>query len=1093
MTDSAHAMLMKTIYRVFVCLFGCSVFLIADTRLLAQSNVQLPSPAGYVNDFAGVIDAQTKSRLESQLQNLKEKTKIEFYVVAVDTTGGRDVFDFSHQLSTEWNIGARSSGTKSLLLVISVAAKTSFTQFSRQMQASLPDGVLGEMSQRMRLLLTAERFSEALDTGVQVFVSAVAQKLGIATQELEGSSSSPSAGNVAGSTSEPVPQTVDSSPSEPVLTRPRVVKETTKPSEKETTETAPNLFPTPTETPTPTTSLAATPVEKEPVTKRPRPEVKAPKSTITNRKITAAPVDDEADLEEVELTLTLPLAKRAEKLKAFLATHPESKARPRATELLISTHAGLGDQFLKSGDVDNGIKQLMLAIDEADVSISDKLFSGVIAQIPSNLYLRRQSEAAFKAASAIETKFGSDPKRLLEISGFYLGIERGDEAARIAEEAIKLAPESAEAHRVLALSRHINLQLDEAAVEYKRTIELDPTSRISKSSLADLTRASGKPEDALALYNELLKTDPNDTAATAGMVICLFELDRKEEATTALSTAVEKEPRNLALLSGAAYWLAAHGDYEKAFDFAKKAVAIEPRYTWAQIALVRSLIGLKRPLVAERAMRYARQFGKFPTLNYELANVVATMGFYDEAAEILRESFTFKEGHVETLLAGRIPARDTNFLDLLGVERRASIYQPTAADTVANSKTLTNLLALDSALTEASEGEKLDETAAAKAARDFGGGDDSMRTFRQLYAASRLVRKTIALQSALELVEEAKKGIDAALDVSVVTTAVQADEFRNLRAEAIASGNIPDIAEAPRSALSNIMRGRIDDLTGWILFNQDKYPEAIEHLKQATTTLPNGTPAWRNAVWHLGVAYEQTGRNDVALDSYIQSYNAGPRDSIRRSVIEKLYRKVNGSVEGLEDKIGPPLSTGTAGLSKKTAGTPAKSSAPISQSTPELAKSIEPEQTTPAPVARTETTKPEPTVAATPEPTPTALPTPTPTASEAPTPSQPEPISEEALRAAGARLRSNIRITGRVLDSNANGLSNVVVVLISPSGSVLASTTDKEGYYSFTVTPSQKTYRLIPSKDGYAFSPVDRAFAGLIDDQKGIDFIGRSP
>jgi len=1091
MTDSAHAMLMKTIYRIFLYLFALSVFLLVDTHIQAQSNVQLPSANGHVNDFAGVLDAQTKSRLESLLQNLKEKTKIDFYVAAVDTTGDRDIFDYSHQLSTEWNIGARNSGNKSLLLVISVASKTSFTQFSRMMQSSLPDGVLGEMSQRMRAPLSAERFSEALDTGVQVFVNAVAQKLGIAAQDLDSSASSPSASGVTATTGETV-QPSDSSASEPEVTRPRVVKATTKSTEKETTAaTSVNLFPTPTETPAPQDSVAAKPVVKEPVTERPRPEVKTPKTTTTKQKVPA--VDDDAELEEVELTLTLPLSKRAEKLKAFLASHPDSKARPRATELLISTHAGLGDQFLKDGDTDNGIKQLMLAIDEADIGISDKLFKGVIAQIPSNLYLRGQSGASFKAASAIETKFGSDPNRLLDIARFYIGLERGDEAARVAEQAIKLAPDMSEAHRVLALSRHINLQLDEATSEYKRAIELDPASRISKSSLADLTRASGKPEEALALYNELLKTDPTDNAATAGMVISLLELDRKDDAMSALNSAVEKDPRNLALMTGAAYWFAAHGDYEKAFDFAKKAVTIEPRYTWAQIALVRSLIGLKQPASAERAMRYARQYGKFPTLNYELANVVATMGFYDEAAEILRESFTFKDGQIETFLAGRIAAHDSNFLDLLTAERKASIYQPTAADTAANSKTLTKLLALDSALTEASEGEKLDETAAAKAARDFSAGEDSMRAFRQLYAASRLLRKTIALQTALELVNEAKKGMEVALNVSVVTTAVQADEFRSLRAEAIASGNIPDIADAPRSALSSIMRGRIDDLTGWILFNQDKYSDAIEHLKRATTTLPNGTPAWRNAVWHLGVAYEQTGRNDVALENYIQSYNAGPRDPIRRSVIEKLYRKVNGSVEGLEDKVGPAVSTGSAGVATKTTATTTIPD-PVPAREQETTKPREPEKL--APVAETETakpetTKPEATVTAATDPSPT--PPPTPTVSEAPKTSQPEPLSEEALRAAGSRLRSSIRITGRVLDSNANGLSNVVVVLISPSGSVLASTTDKDGYYSFTVAPSQKTYRVIPSKDGYTFTPVDKAFAGLIDDQKGIDFIAKSP
>ena len=450
----------------------------------------------------------------------------------------------------------------------------------------------------------------------------------------------------------------------------------------------------------------------------------------------------------------------------------------------------------------------------------------------------------------------------------------------------------AEAHRVLALSLHVDLRLDEAAAEYKKTIELDPTSRVSRSSLADITRANGKAEEALALYNELLKSDPKDRSAIAGMVLCLLELGRKEEATSALNAAVASEPRNLALLSGVAYWFAAHENYEKAFDFARRAITIEPRYTWSQIALVRTLIGMKNPVGAERAMRFAKQYGKFPTLNYELANVLATMGFFDEAAEVLRESFAFKDGQIETYLAGRIPARDPNFIDFLSPESRASIYQPTAADTACQQQDPPRIFsALTTALTPASEGAKLDEVQAAKAARDFGSGTDMMRTYRQLYAANRLLRHNVALSTALELAEEAKKGVDSALDAFVATSAVQADEYRDLRAQAIATGNIPDIADAQRSVLSNILRGRIEDTIGWILFNQDKNAEAIEHLKRAATTLPNDTPSWRNALWHLGVAQEQAGSNNEALENYILSYNSGVRDPIRRSCHRKALPK----------------------------------------------------------------------------------------------------------------------------------------------------------------------------------------------------------
>jgi hypothetical protein len=85
-----------------------------------------------------------------------------------------------------------------------------------------------------------------------------------------------------------------------------------------------------------------------------------------------------------------------------------------------------------------------------------------------------------------------------------------------------------------------------------------------------------------------------------------------------------------------------------------------------------------------------------------------------------------------------------------------------------------------------------------------------------------------------------------------------------------------------------------------------------------------------------------------------------------------------------------------------------------------------------------------------------------------------------------------VKITGKVRNADGTGIANVVVVLISPSGTVLASTTDSEGNYSFNVAPSQRTYRLIPSKDGYTFTPVDKAFAGLNEDQKEIDFAGTS-
>lgn len=1056
----------RTLMRLLTVIPAVGLFLLISANPFAQSN-KLPAPSSHVSDFAGVIDADTKTRLDNLLKGVKDKSKIDLYVAVVDSTGAQEISAFSQQLARDWNIGAKTSRDKSLLLVVSAGSKSSFTQFTRSVQADLPDGVLGEMSYRMSGPLNDGRIAEAVDSGIHVFANALAEKIGFKVSDIE---TSTVAANTSVATDSPQPVLV--SAKESPRTRPRSIRHTPKaeaqatpppvesPKTEPTPSESPAAEPTPAEQPKPEPTPAESPKtestpEESPKTEatkpgRKKPPAAAAKSARVKQKTAAELAEQDADeSEEVELTLTKPLPERAVKLKTFLDTHPDSKSRPRAVELLISTHAGLGDQKLKNGDIAGGIEQLMHAIDEADTTISEKLFAGVIAQIPTNLYLRGEHEAAYKAAQSIETKFGNDPKRLLEVAEFYLGVERGADTVRIAQNAVKLAPDLAEAHRMLAVGLHISLRLDEAAAEYKKTLELDPKSKVSRGSLADLYRAAGKNEEALALYNEQLAADPKDKAALAGKVIALFELHRSDEANSSLQAALADEPRNLPLLSGAAYWLVAHDNSEKALEFAIKATALEPRYTWAQIALAHALLGVKRPLDAERSLRFARQYGKFPTMTYELANVLASMGLYDEAAEVLRESFTIKDDQIQAYLAGRVQVSDASFIDLLAPERRAGIYQPTPADTAANAKMMKALLALNTAITPA-EGQKINEAAAVAAAKDFAAGSDSMRGFRQVYAASRLARNGIGVNTVLDLIAEARRSGDEALKIPGATLAVQADEFRDMRASALSSGNVPDVAPAPAAVLANIYKGRLEDLEGWALFNDEKYSDAVAHLKKAAEILPAETPAWRSAQWHLGVALEQSGQKEQALDAYIKSYKGDPDPSaVRRSVIEQLYKRVNGSLDGLDEKLGE--TTGVAVSTSAPATTTPETTAPAVQPTPE-----------PAPTATPEPPKSEPA---------------------------PKTMSDEALKNASARLRSTVKVTGRIVDANKVGIANVTVVLISPSGSVMAATTDNEGNYSFKVAPTEKTYRVIPSKDGYTFTPLDRALPGLFEDLKDIDFV----
>jgi len=850
------------------------------------------------------------------------------------------------------------------------------------------------------------------------------------------------------------------------------------------------------------------------------------------------------DAEEVELTLTLPVEARVTALKKFLGAHPDSSAKPRALELLTSSHAALGDELLQKGDSIRGVEQLQLAVSEAPLDPSDKLFTGVISKIPLNLYLRGERGAADNAARSITAKFGDDPLKLLAVAEFYIAIERGEEARQIATQAIKLNPNLAEAHQTLGTALHVSLHLEEAAAEYKRALELDPNAKNGRRRLADLRRAFGKDEEALALYREQLAADANDRGARAGVVISLLDLGRTDEAKTELESALQADPKNLPLLSSAAYWFAAHNENDLAIALGNKAIEIQPRYTWSQVAVARALIAQRNPLGAERAIRFARLYGKFPTLDYELANTLVSAGLYNEAAEILTQTFRFNNNQIETRLGGRTAAQATNFIELLSPERQASIFQLTAADSESSAKILKDLLVFATAINPGTE--TINEQAAVAAAKEFASGSDAARAHRELYAANKLLQKGIGFQTAYELAEAARSSADAGLTVPAVTLAVQADEYREIRARAIAAGGTPDITEAPPNILSNILRGHIEETSGWALFNSDKVDEAVDHLRRAINILPEGTPALRVSLWHLGAALERQGKNEEAISYYIKSYNVGEPDPLRRTVIEKLYRRVNGSLEGLDERIGRASTAAviettparqetvenpagmesvatTTSLAQPAVNKPAPT--PASSPSPEVTSATaapSPEVLAATPSPSPEVIKPTPAaspdvIAVTPSPSPSpeaitpmptspqvkeeSQPSPSPTLSpEVAATSSPTPVAATPATAAPgpeakpvetpAKTPATLTVNGSVKDANNNALANVVVVLISSQGTVLTTTTNELGNYSFTVAPSEQGYRIIPSRNGFIFEPLDRLLPSVSGDLKELNFTG---
>jgi uncharacterized protein len=110
----------------------------------------LPSPTGYVNDYAGVIDNATKQQLEAKIDQFKKTSNpsTELAVAVVRTTGDRDIFDYSLAVARGWGIGSKESDNPAALLFIAIDDRKYFTQVSRDLEDELPDGLVGSLQRQ---------------------------------------------------------------------------------------------------------------------------------------------------------------------------------------------------------------------------------------------------------------------------------------------------------------------------------------------------------------------------------------------------------------------------------------------------------------------------------------------------------------------------------------------------------------------------------------------------------------------------------------------------------------------------------------------------------------------------------------------------------------------------------------------------------------------------------------------------------------------------------------------------------------------------------------------------------------------------------
>jgi len=150
--------------------------LFAGATARAQDPKDLqPVPAfhGYVNDDAGVIGEERSAQLESFLDQVHQKTGVQFAVLTVASSAPEDPTQFKTRVFNTWGIGDKER-RDGLLLLVSIQERKLYFETGYGLEGTLPDGWEARM---LRDLAVPEFRAGRPADGITAAVLAASQRI----------------------------------------------------------------------------------------------------------------------------------------------------------------------------------------------------------------------------------------------------------------------------------------------------------------------------------------------------------------------------------------------------------------------------------------------------------------------------------------------------------------------------------------------------------------------------------------------------------------------------------------------------------------------------------------------------------------------------------------------------------------------------------------------------------------------------------------------------------------------------------------------------------------------------------------------------
>jgi uncharacterized protein len=153
------------------------VVLVSAVCIFAEPIASL-KPTNYVNDFAGVLDAATQSRLNDLCQQVDQKAHAQIAVVTVKSLDGQDVVSYAVALYQKWGIGAKGKD-RGVLILLATQDRKYWTTVGYGLEPILPDGKVGGFGREIVPVLRSGDYAGAVTLLTARVAAVIAQDAGV--------------------------------------------------------------------------------------------------------------------------------------------------------------------------------------------------------------------------------------------------------------------------------------------------------------------------------------------------------------------------------------------------------------------------------------------------------------------------------------------------------------------------------------------------------------------------------------------------------------------------------------------------------------------------------------------------------------------------------------------------------------------------------------------------------------------------------------------------------------------------------------------------------------------------------------------------